>query len=108
MIRYVTGDEGDTFSPYVNAWDLLWLGHCGDDVDYHKGNIAARSDVTLPETPLYRDVYGGFSYFPPQLRLVHSSVWPVCIFAYAVRRDAALKIYGLSKGGTENIITVDI
>ncbi|KAK9445210.1 uncharacterized protein VB005_00318 [Metarhizium brunneum] len=108
MIKHVTGAGKDTSSPYGDSWDLLWVGHCGDEVDYTHDNVSSAFDDTLPDTTLYRGVYGDYTYFPPHLRLVHDSMWPICTFAYAITRDAALRMYGLAKGGAQRVITVEM
>lgn len=106
MIRELTTATSNSSSPYGDSWDILWLGHSGDPIDFKEGRFKATIDQTLPESTIYRHVYGGRSYFPPKLRVVHYSVAPLCTFAYAVTRAAALKIYALSRGGQDRIITM--
>jgi hypothetical protein len=108
MIKELTNATRSSNSPYGDSWDLLWLGHAGDPIDFKDGNYVATMDQTLPESTIYRHVYGGRSYFPPQLRVVHYSIAPLCTFAYAVTQAAALKMYALSRGGQDRIITMNM
>ncbi|KAM0809255.1 putative Glycosyltransferase family 25 protein [Seiridium cardinale] len=108
MIRRLTGSMGSvTDSPYGDTWDLLWLGHCGDDVPA-TGSIVSQIDQTLPDSALYRQVYGEYGYISPQLRMVHRTNIPTCTYAYALTSRAALKIYTLTHSGSDRIITVDL
>lgn len=92
------------------AWDLLYLGHCGDywqvvSGGFEKGNVkpedlAARphisfNDSSLPDPsnlhPWTASLLENLGV-PPRTRLVHASVFPLCTFAYAVTRDAAQRM----------------
>ena len=92
------------------AWDLLYLGHCGDywhgvSEGFEKGHVkpedlAARlhisfNDSSLPDPsnlhPLTASLLENLGV-PPRTRLVHASVFPLCTFAYAVTRDAAQRM----------------
>ncbi len=108
MLKALTNAPGRSHSPYGDAWDLLWLGHSGDPIDFGEGRFRAALDPTLPESTIYRHVYGGRSYYPPQLRVVHHSVAPLCTFAYAVTQASALKMYAMSRGGQDDIITMTL
>ncbi|KAK3369941.1 hypothetical protein B0H63DRAFT_304532 [Podospora didyma] len=97
--RYPYGDPA--------AWDLLYLGHCGDywhstGDGFEKGHVkpedlTARphisfNDSSVPDPnnlhPWTASLLENLGV-PPRTRLVHSSVFPLCTFAYAVTRDAA-------------------
>jgi len=111
MIRNITNATDSARgqeSPYGNAWDLLWLGHCGDLPPLPRSRVLSAIDETLPESPLYRKVYGDHIYHPPHLRMVYSSRSPICTYAYAVTAEAALKIYQRAAGRRERIITIDL
>jgi hypothetical protein len=108
LIREVSNatENENPWSPYGNAWDLLWLGHCGDLPPRSKS--LSFIDETLPETPIYRQVYGDHIYTSPQLRVVYPSTSPTCTYAYAVTAGGAKRIYKSVNGGRDNIITVDL
>ncbi len=92
--------------PYGSAWDLLWVGHCGDDVP--QTGVVSIFDNTLPEDGAYRENTGEYIMLSPepQRRLIHISEGPICTYAYAVTGSAARKIYEYAKGGVDDIITV--
>lgn len=93
-----------------SAWEVLWLGHCGDyfgalgdgvGVGHHHPNTLERTQHVLAEDPtmLYHTDLHPFTAslltafnVPEQTRLVHQSQWPLCTFGYAVTRDSALRI----------------
>ncbi|KAK9581554.1 hypothetical protein V6Z96_009570 [Aspergillus fumigatus] len=103
VIRQVTGamDRGE-WSPYGEAWDLLWLGHCGDYLPDHPASFV---DETLPASSVYRENDGRLTEFPPHLRMVHKSVAPICTYAYALTTAAATKLYELSHHGMDKVIS---
>ncbi|KAJ4305827.1 hypothetical protein N0V90_001359 [Kalmusia sp. IMI 367209] len=89
------------------AWDLLYLGHCGDyfdEVTYkgllHRGKSFNLSDVphiiyndpTLPARselhPFTQELFSELK-LPVQARALHRSKFPLCSFGYAVTRSAA-------------------
>jgi len=91
------------------AWDLLYLGHCGDyfepieddglqlTQDY---NLTAMphilyNDTTLPQHsdlhPFTQTLFEKLG-MPPQSRIIHRSQLPLCSFGYAVTRPAAIRL----------------
>ncbi|KAI0405464.1 glycosyltransferase family 25 protein [Xylaria palmicola] len=92
-------------SPYGGAWDVLWLGHCGEifpetlpenigKPEHPKYTIY--SDETVP--PLNK-VTGlvDFKGYPEFTRWVHVAGGPICSFAYALSQSGARKVlFGLS------------
>lgn len=108
MIRKLTNATNTSKSPFGDNWDLLWLGHCGDGIDFRNGRHEISIDRSLPESTVYHNVYGHPTYFPPQLRIVHHTVGPSCTFAYAVTLQAASKMYAGSRGGSTTIITTEM
>ncbi|KAF7865729.1 hypothetical protein EAF04_005895 [Stromatinia cepivora] len=93
--------------PFGNAWDLLWVGHCGDAIP---SNTIALHDATLPTTAGYRENDGRYIILAtaPQMRFVHETKTPLCTYAYAVTLSAAKKIHTYSQNGVEDIITTDL
>ncbi|KAF2028825.1 hypothetical protein EK21DRAFT_69022 [Setomelanomma holmii] len=91
------------------AWDLLYLGHCGDyfevvtdDGPQLKENYNLTSmphllysDPTLPPpSDLHRFTQTLFGTLgvPPHSRVFHRSRFPLCSFGYAVTRPAAERL----------------
>lgn len=107
MIQKVTNSTSVNTSPYGDEWDLLWLGHCGESTPV-SGPVISQIDESLPESPIYRKFDDSYSYFPPQLRIVHHTYAPICTYAYAVTYNGASVIYQLALGGKEHTITAGL
>ncbi|KAI9840909.1 MAG: hypothetical protein M1837_001236 [Sclerophora amabilis] len=100
-------------SPYGSAWDLLWVGHCGEVVHTeppHYRNYTVHPDPTVPP----RDHCTGqhrFKEYPARTRWIHETGSPVCTFAYAVSLAGAQKILyrqslvGLDHGPFDNSLS---
>lgn len=124
-------DANATRYPYGDpaAWDLLYLGHCGDywhpiDVGFKDGHVrpsdlAARphisfNDASLPDPknlhPWTASLLENLGV-APHTRLVHKSVFPLCTFAYAVTRTSArrlLKELSLDGRGEDEPMAYDV
>ncbi|KAF1808864.1 hypothetical protein P152DRAFT_404563 [Eremomyces bilateralis CBS 781.70] len=104
--RAASSYYGDT-----SAWDLLYIGHCGDYFDaveqygvdrtispselattnhtfYADATLIPRSDLHPFTAQLFNELH-----ITEHIRMVHQSVWPLCTFGYAVTRAAAIKIH---------------
>lgn len=92
-----------------DAWDLLYLGHCGDYFEpigpqglHLTGNYNLTAmphiiynDTTLPQHSdlhLYTQMLMDKLGVPPQSRFFHRSRLPLCSFGYAVTRSAARRL----------------
>ncbi|KAF2126863.1 glycosyltransferase family 25 protein [Dothidotthia symphoricarpi CBS 119687] len=94
-----------------DAWDLLYLGHCGDyfeevteegptgKVHFNLSSMphVLYKDETLPDRsnlhPFTQSLFGALQ-LPAQSRLLHRSKFPLCSFGYAVTRPAAMRLLG--------------
>lgn len=95
-----------------DAWDLLYLGHCGDyfgplaedmdgpDASTQSFNLtnephAVYEDPTLPAWadlhPFTQKLFGLLG-LPQKSRVMHRSKFPLCSFGYAVTRPAAMRL----------------
>ncbi|KAH7386022.1 hypothetical protein BKA66DRAFT_415746 [Pyrenochaeta sp. MPI-SDFR-AT-0127] len=93
-----------------SAWDLLYLGHCGDYFDEvtengpktqrQSFNLSAMphvlyQDPTLPPRsdlhPFTQDLFSLLK-MPEHSRVLHRSKFPLCSFGYAVTRPAAERL----------------
>ena len=95
-----------------DAWDLLYLGHCGDyfgplttdqdgfDLSRHSPNLtgiphAVYEDPTLPPReelhPFTQNLFKLLG-IPEKSRVMHRSKFPLCSFGYAVTRSTALRL----------------
>jgi hypothetical protein len=90
-----------------SAWDLLYLGHCGDYLnrvtyeglvfDNKPFNLNDMAHLTYPDPtlparselhPFTQDLFGVLN-IPEHGRTLHRSQFPLCSFGYAVTRPAA-------------------
>ncbi|CAO2651897.1 Nn.00g001800.m01.CDS01 [Neocucurbitaria sp. VM-36] len=93
-----------------DAWDLLYLGHCGDYFDRvtEEGPMNERQSFNLSAMPhiLYRDptlpyrsdlhpfTHSLFDLLkmPQKSRVLHRSKFPLCSFGYGITRPAAERL----------------
>lgn len=83
------------------GWDIMYLGHCGDLFtlnDWTNTSSIPRAsfpDPTLPQRDhmhLFTKTFLDGIHVPPQTRLVHKSVSPLCTFGFALTRRAAKRL----------------
>ncbi|KAI9728126.1 MAG: hypothetical protein M1828_004587 [Chrysothrix sp. TS-e1954] len=126
-VRWLTAEDDDgeqyddsvkgkkawqTPEPYGHAWDVLWIGNCGEDVT---GGVEAK---TASEMQAWRDStvipnedYDGWAHNSAMLlqkgtRAIVRSRGPICSFAYAVTMEGAAKVVELAgKGSHEGFDT---
>ncbi|KAK2882733.1 hypothetical protein FQN49_000045 [Arthroderma sp. PD_2] len=106
LIRQVSGSRPvikNQSSPYGDAWDMLWLGHCYDRIPYVIP--ASYIDDTLPDSPAYFENDGTYTNFPQYLRMVYMSETPACMYAYALTAASARRVHALAKGGMDKDIS---
>jgi GR25 family glycosyltransferase involved in LPS biosynthesis len=106
LIRQVSGSSSfnrSQLSPYGDAWDMLWLGHCYDRIPYIIP--ASYIDDTLPDSSVYFENDGTYTNFPQYLRMVYMSEAPACMYAYALTARSARRVYNLAKGGMDRDIS---
>jgi hypothetical protein len=89
-------------SPYGRAWDLLWLGHCGE----HTDSGTKRLEYPDPTVPSVAQYIGWSKKWLPALvpgnRAIQNGINPVCTFSYAVTRHGAQRLLDFAgKGGNE-------
>ncbi|KAI0147219.1 glycosyltransferase family 25 protein [Xylariaceae sp. FL1272] len=92
-------------SPYGDAWDVLWLGHCGEifpeTLTENEGKkehpkFVINNDATVPPIDKITGLVD-FHQYPEHTRFLHVSGGPICSFAYALSQRGARKVlYGLS------------
>lgn len=82
-------------------WDIMYLGHCGDMFKPTTwSNTSAVPRAIFPDTslPAHENMHSFTRKFldaldvPPQTRLVHRSVSPLCTFGFALTRQAARRL----------------
>ncbi|KAL1586439.1 hypothetical protein WHR41_05185 [Cladosporium halotolerans] len=79
------------------AWDILWLGTCNDafTATTYPHPSLSYTDATLPPpthlSPETATLLASLNV-PPQTRLLHPTVSPLCTFGYALTRAAAERL----------------
>ncbi|KAF2761321.1 hypothetical protein EJ05DRAFT_259666 [Pseudovirgaria hyperparasitica] len=100
LTRYGRNDTtSPTFLPYGDSWDLLWLGHCGENIDWHWPMVRFEDPLVPPYINSWEK---SIAPDPGHIRTIHKSVGPICSFAYALTGDAATKILAEKDQGTES------
>ncbi|EKG17971.1 hypothetical protein MPH_04779 [Macrophomina phaseolina MS6] len=101
---------GPSYYGNLSAWDMIWIGHCGDWFNKLEAGIGPGfqepatlaslphkifSDSSLPDRenlhPFTKDLLTALE-LPEKTRTVHKSIWPLCTFAYGVTRRGAARI----------------
>ena len=83
-------------SPYGSGWDVLWLGHCGMELE-EDVSLVLLDDLSVPETR-YQSSWNSeaknpLTDFPPHTRAVVKGVHlGTCSLAYAVSQAGARKL----------------
>ena len=88
-----------THSPYGDGWDVLWLGHCHDDLDEaDQRTYVIQNDPTVPAVDRLQLNNPDFLHqWPDHSRVVHVVGKPICTYVYALSYRGAQKIlYALS------------
>ncbi|KAJ8063186.1 hypothetical protein OCU04_008425 [Sclerotinia nivalis] len=84
-------------SPYGDDWDILWPGHCGDELPsaFHKDAkdelyIIANDETVAPKSaqPWLKTL----AKYPEKTRIVHKAGAPICTFGYGISYRGAQKI----------------
>lgn len=85
-VRNFTEINKNDITPYGRAWDILWIGNCGEHTDPETPRIEW-PDPTSPK----QDTYTGWSQkyvvnLHPGMRAVQKGINPVCTYGYAMTR----------------------
>jgi len=91
-VREFTLTDAEDRTPYGNAWDLLWIGHCGEPTN----NDTRRLEFADPTAALPEDYIGWSRRYmggiTPGKRSVQRGVHTVCSFGIALSRRGAVKV----------------
>lgn len=92
-------EKRNNFWGDVSAWDILYLGHCGDifrpsswtdavpRLMYEDQSLPPRREMH-PFTGKFLETIG----VPEQRRIIHQSIFPLCTFGFALTRKAAYRL----------------
>lgn len=93
------------FSPYGEDWDVLWLGHCGSDLEDGESRVVHRNDITVPELKYLHswdvNAESPLGIYPDHTRVTMPVFEGVCSLAYAVSQNGARAI--LNSIGLKNL-----
>ena len=99
-------------SPYGDAWDQLWLGHCGIGLAKGKDNksreiVVRMNDSTVPvKKYLTNNLVGNdLKVYPDHTRLVHYGSTGLCTQSYAITQAGAREL--LMSVGVDKMTTID-
>lgn len=89
-IRGFTNTDAKDKRPYGRSWDILWIGHCGEQTE-KSTDRKEYDDESVPQK------YSGgtnnyWNNLTPGKRAVHRSINPLCTFGYGITRGGAEKI----------------
>lgn len=107
-VRNLTNVAETDLTPYGDSWDVLWLGHCGEQWDDQLETVVFDDAHVNP----HQDYHG---FWPDELarlpglkRAVYWSSSPVCTFAYAVSHEGARKILHVAGAGQDEAFDVKL
>ncbi|TGO80465.1 hypothetical protein BPOR_1758g00010 [Botrytis porri] len=95
-------------SPYGDDWDMLWLGHCGEELPsaflIGKKDEIYRIDNDETVAPKSSQPYlQTLADYPERTRIVHKAGSPKCTLGYAVSYRGAQKILMAAVKGGNNL-----
>jgi hypothetical protein len=83
-------------SPYGDGWDLLWLGHCGMQIQQGSNVVVIENEDTVPEAQFVHtwnsEERSPLEDYPAHSRIVFRTDDCVCSIAYAVTQRAARQL----------------
>lgn len=100
-VRNFTKTPETQSAPYGRAWDVLWIGHCGEYWAEGFETFFFEDPAVCPHSKYLGWAKQYIERLPDYRRAVYQSFNPVCSFAYALSREGArnvLKYVGGGKG----------
>lgn len=107
-VRAYTNVSFSDRTPYGNAWDILWLGHCGSTVLRENPGLRYL-DPSRCKTALYSGWSKHFlrDYLQEGYRIIHwAQRQTVCTFAFAIHKGSAQKILDIASKGADQAYDV--
>ncbi|OJJ95598.1 glycosyltransferase family 25 protein [Aspergillus aculeatus ATCC 16872] len=101
-------EDNNNDAPYGRAWDLLWLGHCGEFWEDSIETVVFDDPATIPHAQYSGWAREYIARLPDRRRAVYRSYNPVCSFAYALSRDGAQKVLELVGGGGDEAFDIAV
>ncbi|ETI22958.1 hypothetical protein G647_04753 [Cladophialophora carrionii CBS 160.54] len=92
----VPAAEAPPVSPYGDGWDLLWLGHCGMQIQGGSNVVVIEDEDTVPEAQFVRTwdstERSPLEEYPAHSRIVFHTDDCVCSIGYAVTQSGARQL----------------
>lgn len=107
-VRTHTDATDDDLYPYSKNWDVLWIGHCGDNTRKNERLTTFADNSTVPHA-----AYKGWARAILQRvgegeRAVYAGRGPVCSFAYAVTAAGARRALAYVATGAEEAFDIKL
>ncbi|PYI27879.1 hypothetical protein BP00DRAFT_459870 [Aspergillus indologenus CBS 114.80] len=107
-LTHFSPTEDNDDAPYGRAWDLLWLGHCGEYWEDGIETVVFDDPTAIPHAQYSGWAREYLARLPDRRRAVYRSYNPVCSFAYALSRDGARKVLELVGGGGDEAFDIAV
>lgn len=95
-------------APYGRAWDVIWIGHCGEHWEDWVETITYEDTNVCPHDKYMGWAKGTVDRLPNRHRNVYWSWNPVCSFAYGVSSEGARKILTQLGGAQDEAFDVSM
>lgn len=95
-IRTLTSTPDSETAPYGSDWDILWLGHCGEEYKTSFPSISYDDEHSISKSEYTGWAKQYLADLPETQRTVYPSSNPVCTFAYALSAEGARKALAFS------------
>jgi hypothetical protein len=79
-------------SPYGDDWDVIWPGHCGDELPTREDQLYVIENDQTVAPKAHQTWIGGLARYPERTRLIQRAGAPICSFGYAVSYRGAQKL----------------
>lgn len=102
-------EESEEVAPYGLNWDVLWIGHCGENTN----NVTTRTEFADPSV-IEAEKYTGFAkngiadFIKPGHRVIQKAIGPICTFGYAMTRRGMGKVLEWAGAGVEEAYDIKI
>ncbi|KAE8355892.1 hypothetical protein BDV28DRAFT_128072 [Aspergillus coremiiformis] len=94
-VRNLTDTNTLEPAPYGRAWDVLWIGHCGEFWEKSIETVLYKDPTACPHRSYVGWAKTYMYLLPNRHRAVYRSAHPVCSFAYALSRNGSRKVIRL-------------
>jgi hypothetical protein len=98
-VRNLTAAEDSESSPFGSAWDILWLGHCREEITDWTERVVFEDVNVVPHENHEGLGTESLARLPPSSRAVFPTTNPLCTFAYGISRAGAGRIIDVMGAG---------